>query len=39
MRDAVRTVVPINDADRRMDVDIQAVLRMYREGAWNRVAN
>lgn len=32
MRDAVRRVVPTNDADRRMDLDIQAVLRMYREG-------
>lgn len=33
MRDAVRAVVPMNDADRRMDVDIQAVLRLYRSGA------
>ena len=33
MRDAVRAVVPKNDADRRMDIDIQAVLQMYREGA------
>jgi histidine ammonia-lyase len=32
MRDAVRRVVPMVDADRRMDVDIQAVLQMYREG-------
>jgi histidine ammonia-lyase len=32
MRDAVRAVVPVNDADRRMDVDIQAVLQMYRKG-------
>lgn len=32
MRDAVRRVVPVNEADRRMDVDIQAVLAMYRRG-------
>ena len=32
MRDAVRKIVPVNDADRRMDVDIQAVLELYRKG-------
>ena len=32
MRDAVRTKIPMNTADRRMDVDIQAVLAMYRNG-------
>jgi hypothetical protein len=30
---AVRQVVPVNEADRRMDVDIQAVLGMLRDGA------
>lgn len=32
MRNAVRRVVPTNEADRRMDVDIRAVLEMYRAG-------
>jgi histidine ammonia-lyase len=32
MRDAVREVVPKNEADRRMDIDIQAALELYREG-------
>jgi histidine ammonia-lyase len=32
MRDAVRADVPINDADRRMDVDIALALARYREG-------
>jgi histidine ammonia-lyase len=30
--EAVRARVPKNDADRRMDVDIQAALAMYRAG-------
>ncbi len=33
MRDAVRARIPMNTADRRMDVDISAVLEMYRAGA------
>lgn len=33
MRDAVRAVVPVNEADRRMDVDIQKVLELYRADA------
>jgi len=30
MRDAVRTKIEMNTADRRMDLDIRAVLAMYR---------
>jgi len=33
VRDAVRAHVPGVDADRRMDLDIAAVLRLYRSGA------
>jgi histidine ammonia-lyase len=33
IRDAVRQDVPINDADRRMDVDIERILARYRAGA------
>lgn len=33
MRDAVREDVPINDADRRMDEDIERTLARYRAGA------
>lgn len=29
---AVRKTIPINDGDRRQDVDIHALLEMYREG-------
>ncbi|MCA9688135.1 MAG: aromatic amino acid lyase, partial [Myxococcales bacterium] len=32
IRDAVRAIVPINDADRRQDHDIAAVLELYRAG-------
>lgn len=32
MRDAVRADVPVNDADRRMDRDIERVLARYRAG-------
>ena len=32
VRDAVRAKVAKNDADRRMDVDIQTALAMYRSG-------
>jgi histidine ammonia-lyase len=33
MRDAVRKVVPAVDEDRRMDLDIAEVLKLYRRGA------
>ena len=33
VRDAVRKVVPAVDEDRRMDVDIAEVLKLYRRGA------
>jgi len=33
LHQAVRTVVPVNDADRRQDVDIHGVLELYRTGA------
>jgi histidine ammonia-lyase len=33
LHQAVRSAVPVNDADRRQDVDIQQVLQMYRTGA------
>jgi histidine ammonia-lyase len=32
LHDAVRKVVPINDADRRQDLDIHRVLELYRTG-------
>jgi histidine ammonia-lyase len=32
LRDAVREAVPINDADRRMDQDIERTLARYRAG-------
>ena len=32
LHQAIRSVVPVNDADRRQDVDIHRVLEMYRAG-------
>jgi histidine ammonia-lyase len=30
---SIRAAVPINDADRRQDRDIESVLKLYRSGA------